>query len=233
VKKGLCLALSSQSRETCKKYVTFFLTPIFLLFGADSVKAATVEPITPDIYQGATIAISATVSLTEEFSYLIRKNSKVTSSERAFVLGEEVTIRISLRAGKSERLSSHHVAVRIFNIHQQEVAFILGQTDVFGQVDFPIMATELFLGKNTVVVADMTYDKPIFLMTQLHFIVYETRDAKEKAEKDAGNGMVLIPLAEAPDSFDDGLYGVGNSLRKNATIPIYQFVGKSSRAGPP
>lgn len=231
VKKRLCHDLLGRNKATCKKYVTFFVFLFSSFLWSNIVKVSAATPDIEGDRVGKDITVSAVVLLTDEFTYLIRKNSEVTFGKKAFVLGEEGEIQVLVRGEKGDGLKNHRVAGKIFNIHQEEVASFFGETDSFGKAIFHVKLTEQFLGENTVWVADVTYGEPVFLMARPSFIVYETRDAKEKTEKSRGQGISGDQLA------NDGLFfgsaqNDASFYQKSVTIALYRSIEALSRAGP-
>lgn len=179
-----------------------------------------------------TVTVSAVVPLTDTFTYLIRKNSTVIFEKKAFVLGEEGEIRVSIRGGGGEILRNHHIMGRIFDVRHEEVTSFSGVTDSAGKVMFRVKFTERFLGKNTVQVADMTYGEPLFLMEQPDCIVYEERDAQEKANQDGKQALTNSQMAEMGTLFMYSSPPCSDFLEKSATIARYPSVEAFSRAGP-
>lgn len=231
MKKRLCRGLSGKSEQVCRKYGTFFVFCFFLLSGACHVKASEVTNALPERRTIETITVSAVVPLTDEFVFLMRKNSEVVFEKKSFILGEEGEVRISIRGGKGEPLQNHRVTGRVFDVRQKEIISFSGKTDSAGKVIFHVKFTEQFLGENTLRVADMTYGKALFLMEHPSFIVYETRSAKEEAKKD-GERVAVSQGTGAETFFNDLFQPVGDFSERSATIAVYRPVETFSRAGP-
>lgn len=177
------------------------------------------------------MTITAAVPLTKEFAYLIRKNSDISLAKSAFVIGEEGIVTIHIRGGGGETLKNHAVELRIFNVHNEEMVFLSGETDVLGEARFRVMFDERFSGRNAIRATDVTYGAPLAIVQERSFVIYETRSTKEQAEKNVQKSLAANPMTGGEDimpvSFEDA-----GSYQKNVTMEAYRPVTALARAGP-
>lgn len=222
-----------QSPGTYRKYAIFFVFLSFLFSGVSIVNAAQQSSGISNDVSGGDISVSATVPLSREFVYAIRKNSVVVPDKKAFVVGEEGEIIVHIRGGKGEPLKNHRVVARIFNVHGEEIVFTEGTTDISGDVRFRLKLSSQFLGENSVSVTDTAYDESLDLFQKLSFIVYETNDAKERALKEAEKGVSAEIVTIDTPFFGLRAVPVDDFYQKNATIGTYRSIEKLSRGSPP
>ncbi len=232
MRKWLRKAIPAQSWATHKKCATFFVS-LLLLFSSTHIAKATLPKSVPDGSPAQILSVSAVVDRSVEFSYALRKNSSVILEKQSFVLGTEGEIHVVVRGGRGEELNNHRVTVHIFNVFGQEIVSSEGESDILGQVTFRILLTELFLGKNTVQVIDTTYDESLMLMEQPSFVVYQSQNAQEKAEKELGRAVEDMSSGSAASTVNDPLPQGEYFFQKSATMALCQRVEALARAGPP
>jgi hypothetical protein len=230
VKKRLCLGLKSRNESTRRKYATFLFVVFCFFSGVGTVKASSVT-VSASKGPEKVVSVSAVVPLTPEFFYLIRKNSDITLQKKAFVVGEENTIQVTIRGGRGEYLKNHRVTLQISDEKKEILTSLSTTTDDTRRGVFFLRCTKLFLGRMTIRVADISYGEPAWLMEQLHFIVYETESAKEKAEKNMGQSAIWTQYLERERSVGFVPQKNDDFSEKNATMDQYPleilFQGKS------
>lgn len=232
MKRELHLALARLRLETFRKYVIFFLFIFFLFFSGIGVKKSKAAELIPSERHGQTITVTAVVPLSQEFAYLIRKNSAVFLEKSAFVLGGNGEIAVRTRGEKNAFLKEHTVELRIFNVRGEAVTNVSGKTDVLGRAYFHVIFDARFLGKNVIRVADTTYGEPLSIVQEFSFIVYETQDAREQAQKEAKKSIVGSPVVVADTFIQAEIFEGVYLYHKNVTIGIALSIKTLSRAGP-
>lgn len=181
-----------------------------------------------------TIVVQATVPLTPEFTYSIKKNSSISIEKSAFELGEEIHIAVRIAGGNDELLPRHKIRLQVVKGRGEDMTSIFGETGIDGSAHFSFVAGTEFLGDNIVRVVDETYALPIILHQEPSFIVYEPADDRDQRGKDAHNsfggsetsvsGQMVLIAAETDRSRD--------MLQHSGTIVTVHLTGASARAGP-
>lgn len=154
--------------KTLRGCVAFFLSLLGLFGHAGSIaasEAAVDDPI------GHTLAVTASVPLTPEFAYSIRKNSSLLLEQTAFISSEEVRVAARIAGAYDEPLRGHKISLQVTNTQRGDPLTWYGETDANGLVHFTFVARADFLGRNILQAADMTYIEPIFLTYELSFLV--------------------------------------------------------------
>jgi hypothetical protein len=195
VKRGLFQALT----KAHKKCVILFIAFILSLFFVNDARAEAI-PI-PNEQDEKTITVRASVPLTPEFIYSIKKNSSITLEKYVFVLDEEVQVRVKIVGGNNFPLRGHKINLQILN--EREPAFVgepasagekvvlvlFGETDNDGTIDFSFISDERLFGKNILRTVDITYGEDIVISNEQTFIVYKTADGQRETE------LIEFPLA--------------------------------------
>lgn len=221
MKKRLCLKRKRQNQATRKKWATFLFAFSIFYFHVSVVKASS-PASTSRTETAQTITVSATVPLTPEFVYLIRKNSEVLLSKKSFSVGEESVIRVVIKGGNHEVLRNHRVVLEVVDAKKEGVASFSGVTDAFGSISFSLQFTKKWLGKKSVIVSDRTYKEPVWLIAEESFTVYETQDAREKTEKNMERGITSSQDMVERENFDRYVQVQHDFLEKNGTMRMYQ-----------
>lgn|GEM_PF-6963135 len=219
--------------RTFRKYVAFFLFLFLLLAGTNGVKK-TSAATSPSGHPGQTITVTATVPLTLEYGNLIIKNSDISLTKNAFIVGDEGVISVHLQGGEKEVLKNHVLELHIFNKEEEEVVFQTGTTDSSGNARFTVMFGELFLGENTARVIDTTYGSPLEIKEKPRFTVYDEReDAEKNTEKSILIG-INAHVGNTSEPFRSGAYEVIDpyEYEKNVTMGTSDSVAGIARAGP-
>jgi hypothetical protein len=230
VKKRLCQALTSFRARTCRKYVALFYLLIFSFFLVDSARA---ESVSPSQEQGKTIVVQATVALSPEFTYSIRKNSSLSSEKAAFALGEEVRVQVRIAGGGNEPCADTRYACRQ-RMRRRRTAHPARRTDIDGLARFSFVADADFLGSNALRATDMTYDVPIPLHQELSFLVYEPVYDQKQREQAAKNGISGDQTFSSGQIIPVVITGAsGTNISPNSgTIVIIDSRTTLTRAGP-
>lgn len=176
MKKGLFQALT----KAYKKYVVLFLALISSLFFVGVALAQ--EPQAPNEQDGKTITVRASVPLTPEFVFSIKKNSSVTLKKSAFALDEEINVRVTIMSGNSFPLRNHKINLQVVNNKKEALFVLFRETDNDGIAFFSFSVDESLLGKNILRVVDITYNEPIIISQERIFVVYKPSDSKREKE---------------------------------------------------
>ena len=154
-------------RKVPKQYAFFFGAFFLLGFFVNPASAAALMPESePD---GNTIAVRATVPLTPEFVYAIKKNSVIWLTKKIFVHGEELSVYVKIAGAYDKPLRGHTIRLQVVKERGEELISISGETGADGSAHFSFLADADFLGSNTLRATDVTYDAPIFLRQEPTF----------------------------------------------------------------
>lgn len=139
---------------------TVFSLIWFPFFGyVKNVKGSEVPPTPPP--SGQTVSVTASVPLSPEFAYSIRKNSSLALAKVAFAPGEAVQIHVRIAGGRDEPLRGHMIRLQAVNSREETLFTLHGETGSDGLVQFSFVVGADFLGSDTLRAFDVTYDAPI------------------------------------------------------------------------
>lgn len=183
-----------------KKYVVLFLALISSFLFVSGALAQ--EPQAPNEQDGKTITVRASVPLTPEFVFSIKKNSSVTLEKSVFVLDEEIRVQVKIAASNNFPLRNHKINLQVVN-NKKEVSLVLfGETDNDGIALFAFIAGADLLGKHTLRVVDITYDKPIAISQEISFIVHKKTNKQREREMAAQKITDNHKLSEREEAMD-------------------------------
>lgn len=166
--------------KTYKKYVVLFLALISSFFFVSGAFAQELQA--PNEQDGKKITVRASVPLTPEFIFSIKKNSSLELTKAAFALGEEVRVQVKIVSGNNFPLRNHKINLQVVN-NKKEVSLVLSrETDNDGLVYFSFIADVDLLGEHTLRAVDVTYDEPIIISKERALIVYKPSDGKRERE---------------------------------------------------
>lgn len=220
---------TSQYLQIFLKSATFFLV-IFFSLGSVNTAFAESLPLSPTNIQ-KTITVSAVVPLSETFSFALAKNSIVTLSKKAPVLGEMVSVSVRLTADGKQFLSSHSVELSVVNSSHQTLLTLRKKT-IDGGVEFTFKANTGLLGKNTIELRDVTYEVPILLRERATIIIYENEKELLKSQKIGKRGSFIV-VAESARSGWEWRESTEKKFPNSGTMDEYWTSTMPARAGPP
>lgn len=211
------------------KSVTFSLVAFSFCFFVNRASAVVLSKHAETATK--TLTVSVTVPLTQEFIYVLKKNSSVTVKKSALVVGEMVQVEASLVGGNRQVLPNHQLVLSVRNSLGKEAIVIVGGSDIRGKAIFSFEVGDSLLGKSVVWVEDTTYGAPLRLDSKLLIIVYETEKEAENSQKIMKKSTATLTVL-MPIFTKEKLNQEEKNFQKSGTIKIHNESRALPRAGP-